>query len=95
MVINQLTMALQLDASQLEWSTVGHLGQSGMGQLELFFRYVLRVCSFLFSLITLFSLIDLPFQRAGAHDEKGKPVIKDFFGSPLTARYALVVSNAA
>ncbi|XP_051118804.1 outer envelope protein 80, chloroplastic [Andrographis paniculata] len=27
----------------------------------------------------------LIFQRAGAHDEKGNPVIRDFFGSPLTA----------
>ncbi|XP_011080272.1 outer envelope protein 80, chloroplastic isoform X2 [Sesamum indicum] len=27
----------------------------------------------------------LIFQRAGAHDEKGIPIIRDFFGSPLTA----------
>ncbi|KAL6505351.1 Outer envelope protein 80, chloroplastic [Orobanche gracilis] len=27
----------------------------------------------------------LIFQRAGAHDEKGNPIIRDFFGSPLTA----------
>ncbi|KAL0419593.1 UNVERIFIED_CONTAM: Outer envelope protein 80, chloroplastic [Sesamum radiatum] len=27
----------------------------------------------------------LVFQRAGAHDEKGIPIIRDFFGSPLTA----------
>lgn len=27
----------------------------------------------------------LTFQRAGAHDEKGDPVIKDFYSSPLTA----------
>ncbi|KAL1560503.1 Outer envelope protein 80, chloroplastic [Salvia divinorum] len=27
----------------------------------------------------------LVFQRAGAHDEKGNPIIRDFFGSPLTA----------
>ncbi|KAL0435431.1 UNVERIFIED_CONTAM: Outer envelope protein 80, chloroplastic [Sesamum radiatum] len=27
----------------------------------------------------------LIFQRAGAHDEKGTPIIRDFFGSPLTA----------
>ncbi|KAL3850110.1 hypothetical protein ACJIZ3_011992 [Penstemon smallii] len=27
----------------------------------------------------------LVFQRAGAHDERGNPIIRDFFGSPLTA----------
>ncbi|KAK4419541.1 Outer envelope protein 80, chloroplastic [Sesamum alatum] len=27
----------------------------------------------------------LIFQRAGAHDERGIPIIRDFFGSPLTA----------
>ncbi|XP_057763886.1 outer envelope protein 80, chloroplastic [Salvia miltiorrhiza] len=27
----------------------------------------------------------LVFQRAGARDEKGNPIIRDFFGSPLTA----------
>ncbi|KAM2046886.1 hypothetical protein ACFX1T_005623 [Malus domestica] len=27
----------------------------------------------------------LIFQHAGAHDEKGNPIIKDFYGSPLTA----------
>ncbi|XP_021728956.1 outer envelope protein 80, chloroplastic-like isoform X3 [Chenopodium quinoa] len=27
----------------------------------------------------------LTFQRAGAHDDKGDPVIKDFYSSPLTA----------
>ena len=26
------------------------------------------------------------FQHTGAQDEKGNPIIKDFFGSPLTAR---------
>lgn len=26
------------------------------------------------------------FQRAGAHDDKGNPVIRDFYSSPLTAR---------
>lgn len=29
--------------------------------------------------------VGLVFQRAGAHDEKGNPIIRDFFGSPLTA----------
>ncbi|KAK6164174.1 hypothetical protein DH2020_001038 [Rehmannia glutinosa] len=32
-----------------------------------------------------FRLTDSLFQRAGAHDEKGNPIIRDFFGSPLTA----------
>ncbi|KAK6164164.1 hypothetical protein DH2020_001028 [Rehmannia glutinosa] len=32
-----------------------------------------------------FGLTDSLFQRAGAHDEKGNPIIRDFFGSPLTA----------
>ncbi|KAL0389349.1 UNVERIFIED_CONTAM: Outer envelope protein 80, chloroplastic [Sesamum calycinum] len=35
----------------------------------------------------------LVFQRAGAHDEKGIPIIRDFFGSPLTARYVVLVGN--
>lgn len=34
----------------------------------------------------------LLFQRAGAHDEKGNPIIRDFFGSPLTARYTSLVT---
>ncbi|XP_075520154.1 outer envelope protein 80, chloroplastic [Primulina tabacum] len=29
--------------------------------------------------------VGLVFQRAGAHDEKGNPIIRDFFGGPLTA----------
>ncbi|KAK6164159.1 hypothetical protein DH2020_001023 [Rehmannia glutinosa] len=68
METNPMTPALPLDASQVELSIVGHLGQSGMEQLDLFFR-----------------LTDSLFQRAGAHDEKGNPIIRDFFGSPLTA----------
>lgn len=27
------------------------------------------------------------FQRAGARDDKGNPIIRDFYSSPLTARY--------
>lgn len=33
------------------------------------------------------------YQHAGARDEKGNPIIKDFFSSPLTARYASLKSN--
>lgn len=31
------------------------------------------------------------FQHAGARDDKGNPVIKDFFSSPLTARYLYIM----
>lgn len=37
-------------------------------------------------LILNFVLI-LMFQHAGARDEQGNPIIKDFYSSPLTARY--------
>ncbi|GAB4856056.1 Outer envelope protein 80, chloroplastic [Ancistrocladus abbreviatus] len=35
----------------------------------------------------------LTFQRAGARDDKGNPIIKDFYSSPLTARYVLQKSG--
>lgn len=44
----------------------------------------------LFSLIffvVLLPLIDSNPQHAGARDEKGTPIIKDFYSSPLTARF--------
>lgn len=31
------------------------------------------------------------FQHAGARDDKGNPIIKDFYSSPLTARYASLI----
>lgn len=39
-----------------------------------------------FVIVNLLKSVDI-LKHAGARNEKGEPIIKDCFGSPLTARY--------
>lgn len=54
--------------------------------VSIIFYYIIR-------LLTISPSVVFDLQHAGARDERGNPVIKDFYSSPLTARFAFLLPD--
>lgn len=70
-----------------------------LGKSTELFDYSFRCLSYSLFPVSLNDVANCPSyfnsQRAGARDDKGNPVIRDYYSSPLTARYRLMMVYAA
>lgn len=78
---------MDLHKSQFNWAWVGSI--NGTNSFCVRFKYFIPWTGLLPILLFLILICHVQnTQRAGARDDRGNPIIRDFYSSPLTARYA-------